>query len=129
MIFSYCIANASLMQRLLTMLHNRLGPNLICTTVIFFNDFWILRIILRPGTSTVDCDDCRAILQENGIPHTLNPLIQSAFQDLDRKDTLLDVMNRYKVVILSHGSLKLEEISAFQKHFISGLGYCPSSLV
>ena len=129
MTFSYCVTNASLTQRLLAMLQNRLGENLVCTTVIFFNDFWILRIVLRPGTSNVAYNDCRAILQEHGIPYVPNPLIQCVFLDMDQGETLFNVMNRYRVVILFHGVPQPEEISAFQQDFIAGLGYCPPSLV
>ena len=120
MIFSYCIANVSLTQRILKMLRNRLGAMLSCTTVIFFNDCWIIRIILEAGTSTIAQDDCRAILQENGVPYRENRLIQSVFQDLDRGEKTVEVMNRYKVVILSHGAFEPDEISCFQKQFISG---------
>lgn len=111
------------------MLQNRLGAKLVCTTVIFFSDCWIIRVVLNPGTDNVDSEDCRAILAENGMYYRPNHLIHAVFQDLDSGDVLLDVMNRYKVVILFHGATKPEEIMSFQHHFISGLGYCPPSLV
>lgn len=129
MLLSYRVTNASLTQRLLTMLQNMLGSKLLCTTVIFFNDFWIIRIVLSPKTTSVDRNNCRAILQENGSLHTSNIWTHSVFQALDRGDTLLEVMNCYKIVILFHGASKPEEITLFQQNFISGLGYCPPSLV
>lgn len=129
MTFSYCVTNVSLTQRLLTMLQSRLKDKLMSTTVIFFNDFWIIHIVLSPKTSDVDRNDCRAILQENGSPYTPNPLVHHILNDLDQGATLLHVMNRYRVVVLCHGAPQPREISTFQQRFISGLGYCPPSLV
>jgi hypothetical protein len=51
-----------------------------------------------------------------------------AFWSLESGQTPVDVMRRYQVAVVSHGSPEREEIEAFRQQFVRGLGYCPETL-
>ncbi len=127
--FLYCFATASLTQCVLVYLQRKLRSQLLCATVIFLNDRWILRLTLKPSIEAEQRSNCLAVLKEYGIPCQPLPLFGPVFDDLDAGDRATTVMNRRRIAIVSHGVPDPVEVQYFQKHFISGLGYCPQSLV
>lgn len=127
--FLYCFKNASLTQRILVYLLKKLRPYIDCVTVIFSNDCWILRLKLDSTLDVERCDDCWAVLNENGIPYYPSPVIKRVFEDLDTGCDPITVMNRYHFAIVSHGTPNPEDIQCFQEQFVTGLGYRPPSLV
>jgi hypothetical protein len=54
--------------------------------------------------------------------------VQMALWSLESGQATVDVMRRYQVAIVSHGSPEREEIEAFRQQFVRGLGYCPETL-
>ncbi|MGB3615404.1 MAG: hypothetical protein WBA10_16545 [Elainellaceae cyanobacterium] len=129
MTFFYCFANASLTQRVVIYLLTKLQDHLDSVTVIFLNDFWIMRVVLASSTPIERRDDSLAVLNENGIVYRLDSVICPAFRDLDQGYSITDVMNRHQLAIVSHGAPAPSEIRHFQEQFVTGLGYCPQSLV
>ncbi len=72
--------------------------------------------------------DFRAYLNELGIPHQPEVRIKMALWSLDAGQSPIDVMRRYQVAVVSHGKPDREEIDAFRRQFVNGLGYCPETL-
>ena len=72
--------------------------------------------------------DFLAYMNELGIPYPSNIRVQMALWSLETGQSPVDVMRRYQVAIVSHGHPDLEEIEAFRKQFVNGLGYCPETL-
>ncbi|MGF1515610.1 MAG: hypothetical protein ACFB5Z_18185 [Elainellaceae cyanobacterium] len=124
----YCFANASLTQRVLFYLQQKMRSRLTCVTVIFLNDRWIVRLQLRPAIKIEHRDSALAFLSENGIPHRPTSDLISVFSDLDAGLGVTAAMNRHRIAIVSHGAPIPGEIEHFQAHFAMGLGYCPPSL-
>ncbi|MDJ0704761.1 MAG: hypothetical protein QNJ46_15875 [Leptolyngbyaceae cyanobacterium MO_188.B28] len=125
----YCFANASLTQRVLIYLLAKVRGLLDCVTVIFLNDRWVIRIRLTSSVEAERREDCRAFLNENGLPFCPPYAVALALKSLDGGSSPTTVMNRRHVVIVSHGAPRPEEIRYFQERFVSGLGYRPQSLV
>ncbi|NER79367.1 MAG: hypothetical protein F6K42_07245 [Leptolyngbya sp. SIO1D8] len=127
--FLYCLANASLTQRILNYLLRMLRSYVNCVTVIFLNDRWVLRLKLDRSLDSELCEDCWAFLSENGLPYHPPPNVSLALKELDAGQALTKVMNRHHVAIVSHGEPNPGEVECFQEQFVAGLGYCPQSLV
>lgn len=127
--YLYYFANTSLVLRVLTYLSQQGAIQLEAVTVIYLVDRWIIRI--NPAATLTLNQDLNFVsfLTENGSPYTLTPRIAKVLDRLDQGMPITDVMNRYHVVIVSHGALNPEDIEAFRTTFVQGLGYCPPSLV
>ena len=126
--FLYCFENASLTQRVLVYLLKKLRSDIDCVTVIFLNDRWVVYLTLDEFIDTERCDNCWAFLNENGAPYTASLTMIRALKDLKAGCSPTAVMNRHRIVIVSHGAPKPEEIKCFQTQFVAGLGYRPQSL-
>lgn len=127
--FLYCFANVSLTQRVLDYLLRQLRSHIDCVTVIFLNDRWVIRLKLDSDIEIEHYNNCWAFLSEYGILYHPPIAVTLAFKDLDAGCALTQVMNRRHVAIVSHGTVKPEEVGSFQAQFVAGLGYCPQSLV
>ena len=55
-------------------------------------------------------------------------VVYIALVRLEAGESPIDVMLRYQVVVVSHGSPDKSEIEAFRHQFTKGLGYCPETL-
>ncbi len=127
--YLYCFANTSLVVRLLTYLSKQVAINIDSVTVIYLVDRWVVRTKLKESLLPAQDLDFRAFLSENGCSHALTPPIAMALRGLDRDMSITEVMNRYHVVVVSHGALQPADIEDFRANFVRGLGYCPPSLV
>ena len=127
--FLYCLSNTSLTQRVLAYLSRKLKREIDCVTVIFLNKFWVLRVRLRANIDLELAKNCRAVLSENGMPYQTTAYIQQVASALDSGRDLVSVMNDYNVIIISHGAPQSQELEHFREQVVSGLGYCPPSLV
>ncbi|MEM9088903.1 MAG: hypothetical protein AAGC93_09185 [Cyanobacteria bacterium P01_F01_bin.53] len=127
--YLYYFANTSLVSRLLTYLSQKVTLNLDSVTVIYLVDRWVVRIQLRESLLTSKDLDFRAFLKENGSAYTLTSPVSQALRGLDAGMSITDVMNKYHVVVVSHGALQPTDIEDFRVTFVKGLGYCPPSLV
>ncbi|NES99684.1 MAG: hypothetical protein F6K62_06520 [Sphaerospermopsis sp. SIO1G2] len=126
--YLYYLANASLTLRVVQHLHNRPQNPVSFITVIHQIDGWVVRIKFKEPVSAQDDGDFRAFLNELGISYEPPMRIQMALWSLEAGQYPVDVMRRYQVAIVSHGSGEQEEIEAFRQQFVRGLGYCPETL-
>ncbi len=127
--YLYYFANTSLVLRVLTYLSRRRAIQLESLTVIYLVDRWVMRIKTSTVLTLNQDLNFIAFLAENGSPYTPVLRIEKVIDRLDQGVSITEVMNRYHVVIVSHGALNPEDIEAFRTTFVQGLGYCPPSLV
>ncbi len=126
--YLYYLANASLTLRVVQHLHGRPQMPVSFVTVIHQIDGWVVRIKLKSQVSLQEDGDFRAFLNELGISYEPPMRVQMALWSLEAGQCPVDVMRRYQVAIVSHGSPEREEIEAFRQQFVRGLGYCPETL-
>lgn len=125
--YLHCFANASLTLRLIEYLDHPTLP-LDFISVIHDVDRWIVRIKMQCPLTLEQDGDFWAFLNELGVPAHLPKQIQLALRELEAGKSLTQVMRRYRVVVISHGSPGREDIEDFRKQFIRGLGCCPQHL-
>lgn len=127
--YIYYFANTSLVLRLLTYLTRQAFICLDSATVIHLVDRWVVRIKLKDYLHSPQNRDFLAFLNENGTPFSLTARLASALSDLDAGSSVSEVMEQYHLVIVSHGEIKLADLTEFRTKFVQELGYCPPSLV
>ncbi|MGB3296045.1 MAG: hypothetical protein WBB01_23930 [Phormidesmis sp.] len=127
--YLYYFANTSLVVRLLTYLSKRVDFILEAVTVIYLVDRWVVRIKLKSPLLPAKARDFESFLLENGYQYRLSSPVSRALDGLDAGMSITEVMNRYHVVVVSHGALRPADIEDFRTTFVRGLGYCPPSLV
>ena len=126
--YLYYLANASLTLRVVQYLHARPQIPVSFITVIHQIDGWVVRVKLDYQLSEDRDGDIRAFLNELGIRYEPPMRVQMALWSLEAQQNPVEVMRRYQVAIVSHGSPDKEEIEAFRQQFVRGLGYCPETL-
>ncbi|BAC08158.1 hypothetical protein [Thermosynechococcus vestitus] len=126
--FIYHLSNASLTLRVVQFLHEYAKLPVQFVTVIHQVDGWVIRIKMHSPLSDKEAGDFRAFLNELGFPYTPGIALKMAFWALETGQSMVDVMRRYQVAIVSHGYPNYDDIEAFRKQFIQGLGYCPETL-
>lgn len=125
--YLYYLANASITLRIVEYLHSTPQLPVAFVTVIHQIDGWVVKVKMSPITSQQD-GDFRAFLNELGIPYEAPMRVNMALWSLEAGQSPIDVMRRYQVAVVSHGSPQREEIEAFRQQFVRGLGYCPETL-
>lgn len=125
--YLYYLANASITLRIVEYLHSTPQLPVAFVTVIHQIDGWVVKVKMNPITSQQD-GDFRAFLNELGIPYEAPMRVNMALWSLEAGQSPIDVMRRYQVAVVSHGSPQREEIEAFRQQFVRGLGYCPETL-
>ncbi len=126
--YLYYLANASLTLRIVEYLHKVQHLSVRFVTVIHQIDGWVVKVKMNSPLNPQDDGDFRAFLNELGIPYEPPMRINMALWSLEAGQSPIDVMRRYQVAIVSHGSPEREEIEAFRQQFVRGLGYCPETL-
>ncbi len=126
--YLYYLANASLTLRIVEYLHGRQQMGVSFFTVIHQIDGWVVRVKLQKPLNPQEDGDFRAFLNELGISYEPPMRVQMALWSLESGQSPIQVMRRYQVAIVSHGSPEREEIEAFRQQFVRGLGYCPETL-
>jgi hypothetical protein len=126
--YLYYLANASLTLRVVQHLHSRPKMPVSFVSVIHQIDGWVVRVKLAHSISADEDGDFRAFLSELGISYEPPMRLQMALWSLEAGQSTVEVMRRYQVAIVSHGSPEREEIEAFRQQFVRGLGYCPETL-
>ena len=127
--YLYYFANTSLVVRLLTYLSKQVAFVLDAVTVIYLVDRWVVQITLKSPLSSAADRNFRSFLLENGYAYRPSSSVCKALDGLDAGMSLTEVMNRYHVVVVSHGALRPADVEDFRTTFVKGLGYCPPSLV
>lgn len=126
--YLYYLGNASLTLRIVEYLHSRLELPVSFVTVIHQIDGWVVKVKMKSRLNTQQDGDFRAFLNELGIAYEAPIRVRMALWSLEAGQSPVDVMRRYQVAIVSHGSPEREEIESFRQQFVRGLGYCPETL-
>ena len=126
--YLYYLANASLTLRVVEYLHRTPYMPVSFLTVIHQIDGWVVKVKLSFPLSSQQDGDFRAFLSELGISYEPPMRVQMALWSLEAGQSPIDVMRRYQVAVVSHGSPERDEIEAFKQQFVKGLGYCPETL-
>jgi len=126
--YLYFLANASLTQRVVEFLHKNSQFPLYSVTVLHQIDGWVVKVKMSRLLDPYLDGNFRAYLNELGIPYQPEVRVKMALWSLDAGEPPIEVMRRYQVAIVSHGRPDKEEIEAFRRQFVNGLGYCPETL-
>ncbi len=126
--YLYYLANASLTLRIVEYLHGTTQLPLSFMTVIHQIDGWVIRVKMSRPLDAQQDGDFRAFMNEQGIPFQPSIRIQMVLWGLETGQSPIEVMQRYQVAVVSHGSPDGDEIEAFREQFVQGLGYCPETL-
>ena len=124
----YYLANASLTLRLIEYLQGKPHLNVKCVTVINQVEGWVVNVQITSALNSQLDGNIRAFLNEVGIAYAPPQRITLALASLAAGQPSVEVMRRYQVAIVAHGSPQRQEIKTFRQQFISGLGYCPPTL-
>jgi len=126
--YTYYLANASLTLRVVEHLLGNPRLPLEFMTVIHQIDGWVIRVKMNDSIRADDSEDFRAYMNELGIAYDPGIRVRMALWGLETGQSPVDVMRRYQVAIVSHGRPDRDEIEAFRRQFVMGLGYCPETL-
>jgi hypothetical protein len=126
--YLYHLGNASLTLRVVERLHSDYALPVRFMSVIHQIDGWIVRVKMDRYLEPHQHRDFQAYMSELGIPCDPAIRVQMALWGLETGQSLLDVMHRYQVAVVSHGCPDREEIEEFRSQFVRGLGYCPETL-
>lgn len=126
--YLYFLGNASLTLGIIDHL-KRMRYSSRCTmTVIHQINGWIVKVRFEQPLTSLESGNFDAYLRDLGIPYQPEVRLQMVFWSLETGQTPIDVMRRYQVAIVSHGTPEMNEIEAFRQQFTLGLGYCPETL-
>lgn len=126
--YTYYLSNASLTLRVIEYLHATARIPVEFVTVIHQIDGWVLKIKLTQDLDPVQEGNFRALLNEMGFPYQPDIRLHMALWSLETGQSPIEVMRRYQVAVVSHGSPDRSEIEEFRHQFVMGLGYCPETL-
>ncbi|NER00610.1 MAG: hypothetical protein F6K30_28605 [Cyanothece sp. SIO2G6] len=126
--YTYYLANASLTLRLVEYLHSTFWLPVDFMTVIHQIDGWVVRVRLTDALDPLEAGNFRAFLNELGISFEPSVRVRMACWGLETGQSAVDVMRRYQIAVVSHGTPDSSEIEAFRQQFVQGLGYCPETL-
>jgi membrane-bound lytic murein transglycosylase B len=126
--YLYYLANASLTLRVVEYLHMMPWLPVRFVTVIHQIDGWVVKVKVSRALDQQEDGDFQAFLNELGVPHEPEIRVQMALWGLETGQSPVEVMRRYQVAVVSHGTPDRSEIEEFRKQFVQGLGYCPETL-
>ena len=126
--YIYFLANASLSLRVVEYLHAMPHLPVHFITVIHQIDGWVVKVKMNTSLNAQQHGDFRAFMNEQGIPYKPEIRLQMALWSLETGQSPIDVMRRYQVAVVSHGTPERSDIEAFRQQFTRGLGYCPETL-
>jgi len=126
--YLYFLPNASLTLRVIEYLQRTNKLPISSLTVIHQINGWIIKIKFREPLTPQQHGDFKAFMSEIGITYQPDIRLQMVFWSLETGQAIVEVMRRYQVAIVSHGSPDTSDIQAFREQFTRGLGYCPETL-
>lgn len=126
--YLYFLANASLTLRVIEHLRQMKSLPVSSMTVIHQINGWILKVKFKQTLTPQQHGDFKAFMGELGIPYDPEIRLRMVFWSLETGQPPIEVMRRYQVAIVSHGTPDASDIEAFRKQFTNGLGYCPETL-
>ena len=126
--YLYTLANASLTLRVIEYLRTKEGLPLASLTVLHQIKGWIVKVRFQQPLPPQQHGDFRSLMNELGIPYEPEIRLKIVFRSLETGQSPTEVMRRYQIAIVSHGTPDASEIEAFRQQFTRGLGYCPETL-
>ena len=126
--YIYSFPNTSCTLRAIALLQNKYQAYINSVAVINSIDRWLIKVNLKSLIPHQFKQNLKAFLSEMGSVAQPSSKIQKALNSLERGEQPTDVMNRYQVVIVSHGKPEIEEIEIFRDRVVDGLGYCPQNM-
>jgi hypothetical protein len=126
--YLYFLANASLTLRVIEYLRVMTNFPVSSMTAIHQIDGWIVKVKFTRALTPQQHGDFRAFMTELGIAYEPEIRLQMVFWSLETGQSAVDVMRRYQVAIVAHGSPDTKDIEVFRQQFTRGLGYCPETL-
>lgn len=127
--YIYSFPNTSCTIRAIAYLRNMDRAYLGSVTVINSLDYWLVKFSIVHSTPYRLTKNLQAFLDEMGFVSIPSAKIQQAIVSLDGGESPTVVMNRYRVVIVTHGKPETEEIEIFRDRVVDGLGYCPQNMM
>jgi hypothetical protein len=97
-------------------------------TVIHQIDGWIVKIRFPRSLSPQYHGNFLAFMSELGIAYEPEMRLKMVFWSLETGQSPVEVMRRYQIAVVSHGTPDTKDIEAFRQQFTRGLGYCPETL-
>ena len=126
--YLYFLANASLTLRVTEYLRSMTHLPSSVMTVIHQINGWVVKVKFNRMLTSCQHGDFRAYMNELGSTYQPEMRLQMVFWSLETGQSPIDVMRRYQVAIVSHGTPDQQDIEAFRQQFTKGLGYCPETL-
>ena len=126
--YLYSFSNASLTLRVIEHLRDRCQAIVDSVAVINLIDRWLIKINLKDSVGIEQIKNLRAFLNELGVPYQPPAIIAIALARLEIGESSVEIMNRYKVVIVAYGKPEKEEIEIFREQIVDKLGYCPQNM-
>ena len=118
--YVYSFENASLTLKVFEYLYSKSELPIAFVTVIHQIDGWLVRVKMKSPLNSQQSGNLQAFLQELGTTEETSRRLKMVFLCLEAGYSALDIMRRYQIVVVSHGSPQHQEIKAFQQLFTSG---------
>ena len=116
--YLYFFENASLTLRIFDYLCGFSQMPVALVTVIHQMDGWLVRVKMNSSLNSQQDGDLRAYLNELGTPEEPSRRINMVLASLSAGQSAIDIMHRYQVVVVFHGSPKQEEIQTLRQLLI-----------
>lgn len=126
--YIYSFANASSTLRVIKHLRNKYQSYLDSVAVINLIDCWLVKVRLKNSIPYQLAKNLQAFFSEMGVFSQPSTKVIDALARLEAGESAVDIMNRYKVVIVAHGKPETEEIEIFRDQIVDRLGYCPQNM-
>ncbi|MGR3276384.1 hypothetical protein ACSYAD_14855 [Acaryochloris marina NIES-2412] len=126
--YLYFFDNASLTIRVIEYLQQCRGLSLDVVTVIYLSGGWLIRIKFKEWPNPTSDANIRAVMSEFGYACIPSTTMMAALKSLMDGQMPVDVMQRYRIAVVTHGQPSRKEIDAFQQQFVLRSGSYPKSL-
>ncbi len=126
--YIFLLVNASLTLRTVQYLQAQSELPIQFVTVLYQPDGWVVKVKMDSPLNPQQDGDLRAFLHELGVPYCPTMYLAQALFSLAVGQSPTDVMHRYRVFVVSHGTPDKSEIENFRHLFLLELGYCPETL-
>ena len=126
--YLYFLANASVTLRTIEYLRNMEHTANASLTVVHRIDGWIVKICFARTLEPKQHGNFCSFMSELGIAYEPEMRLKMVFWSLETGQSPVEVMRRYQVAVVSHGTPDTKDIEAFRQQFTKGLGYCPETL-
>jgi hypothetical protein len=96
--------------------------------VINLIDRWLIQVKMKDVLPTKVAGDLKAFFDEMGIEDVPSAKVKIALAKLEAGVCPTEVMNRYRVVIVTYGQPEKKEVEIFREQIVERLGYCPQNM-